>query len=140
MTGVQQLELPARAASAREARRWVSSLLGRWHVTGLADQVELLTTELVTNALLHAGTTMTLRAERSGAGVRLEVEDGSAVVPVRRLYSPTATTGRGTRLLDALADEWGWHATAAGKVTWARVETQRDAWGEAAFDEEPGEP
>jgi anti-sigma regulatory factor (Ser/Thr protein kinase) len=129
VTTARELSLPARASSAREARRWVVGLVEEWGLEPLLEQVELLTTELVTNALLHAGTPMRVRLQRERAGVRVEVHDGSTVVPSRRRYSRTATTGRG---MGSLADDWGWRTEPDGKVTWALVETPRDAWG--AFD------
>jgi anti-sigma regulatory factor (Ser/Thr protein kinase) len=132
VTAVRELSLPPQASSSRQARRWVVGLVEEWGLEPLLEQVELLTSELVTNALLHAGTPMRVRVSRQGAGVRLEVHDGSSVVPSRRRYSRTATTGRGMGLLDSLADDWGWRTEAGGKVTWAFVETPRDAWG--AFD------
>jgi anti-sigma regulatory factor (Ser/Thr protein kinase) len=135
MTGTQEIVLPPRATSPREARRWVAQQLEDMGLQPFVEQAELLSTELVTNALLHAGTTIRVRVAREGQGVRIEVQDGSRVVPSRRLYSPTATTGRGTRLLDSLADEWGWETVPDGKVTWLRLENVRDAWGAFELDD-----
>ena len=89
----------------------------------LVDPVLLLTSEVVTNALLHSGTRLVLTVVRDGAGVRVEVADGSAVPPVQRRHSTSASTGRGVQLLEAVADEWGWTATSPGKLVWFRVLT-----------------
>ncbi|MFC5380593.1 ATP-binding protein [Aquipuribacter nitratireducens] len=139
-TVVEQLSLPPRASSAREARRWVVRQLEVWSLEPLCEQVELLTTEVVTNSLLHAGTPMLVEVVREGAGVRVSVTDGSSVVPTRRRYSPNASTGRGMTLLSGLADDYGWHTTPGGKVTWFRVERVRDAWGDVRFDDVMGGP
>ena len=125
------LVLAPRLDAAARARRHVSGLLRGWGLDTLLDPVLLLTSEVVTNALLHSGTTVTLRVERDGPGVRLSVEDGSSVPPVPRRHSTTATTGRGVQLLEAVADDWGWQATAAGKQVWFRV-LGEDAWRRAA--------
>jgi anti-sigma regulatory factor (Ser/Thr protein kinase) len=134
MTGttVTQVSLLARPSAARDARRWVCARLVELRLEPLADAVELLTSEVVTNALIHAGTPMVLRLRPQGAGVEVEVEDGSSLPPARRHYSSTATTGRGVEVLDSLADEWGWRADPVGKTVWFRVQRAREVW--APFD------
>jgi len=103
------LSLSAEALSARTAQRWVTQQLRALDVPDLDGDVALLTSEVVTNAVLHAGTPLQVSLHRDGDGVRVEVEDGSPVPPSRRLaHSRTATTGRGSRLLDQLASRWGW--------------------------------
>ncbi len=94
----------------------------------LGDAVELLTAEVVTNALLHANTRLRLSVRRQGAGVQVEVQDGSTVPPHRQHFSRTATTGRGIGLLDDLADEWGWRPEDDGKTVWFRVLKARETW------------
>ncbi len=134
MTGaaVTELPLPARPSASRQARHWVVDRLAEMRLEPLADAVELLTSELVTNALIHAGTPMVLRLRPAGAGVEVEVHDGSAMPPARRHYSSTATTGRGVEVLDSLADEWGWRPDVDGKTVWFRVLSPREVW--APFD------
>lgn len=113
-----QIELPPRLDTAARARRHVRSWMVQWGLEELVDPALLLTSELVTNALLHAGTTITVCVERAGEGVRVEVGDGSAVPPVRRRHSDSATTGRGVQLLDSLADDWGYQTVGNGKIVW----------------------
>lgn len=125
------LVLEPRLDAAAIARRHVRRLLASWGLDDLLDPVLLLTSELVTNALLHSGTTLAVRAERHGPGIRVSVEDGSAVPPVRRRHSTTASTGRGVQLLEAVADDWGWSSTERGKVVWFRV-LSSDGWAPAA--------
>lgn len=110
--------LQPRLDAASLARRHVRALLVQWGLAGLLDPVLLLTSEVVTNALLHSGTTLAVTVERDGAGVRVAVEDGSDVPPVQRRHSPTASTGRGVQLLGSIADDWGWQPTSTGKTVW----------------------
>lgn len=115
------LVLEPRLDAAAVARRHVRRLLLAWGLDDLVDPVLLLTSEVVTNALLHSGTTLSVTVRREGAGVRVGVADGSAVPPVQRRHSSTASTGRGVQLLSSVADDWAWEATATGKVVWFRV-------------------
>lgn len=84
-----------------------------------ADVVELLVSELVTNAILHAGTEVTLQLSYDDGVLRVEVRDALPGKGVRRRHFGTAaTTGRGLELIEALATEWGVEAGAHGKTVW----------------------
>ena len=72
---IQQQTLPPEPASASAARRFAQSVLDQWHETDLADVVALLVSELVTNAVLHAGSPVQIAVRRRGATVRIEVAD-----------------------------------------------------------------
>lgn len=123
MSDTAALSLAPQAVAPRTARRWACERALELGVPDLADDVALLTTEVVTNAVLHAGTPVTVSVRREGRGVRVEVRDGSRVAPSRRLaYSRTATTGRGSMLLDQLATRWGSTVEPDGKVVWFVVE------------------
>ena len=106
------------------ARHFVRSTLAERHVEQLSDTAELLTSELVTNVLLHARTPMQISVEIDGAAARIEVLDGSATLPVRRRLPVHATTGRGLALIDALADAWGITVHPVGKTVWFTVVVQ----------------
>lgn len=125
--GEDELALEPRLNAAALARRHVRSRLLAWDLDELVDPVLLLTSEVVTNALLHSGTPLRVLVERDGAGVRVSVQDGSVVPPVQRRHSTTASTGRGVQLLGSVADEWGWQPIATGKLVWFRVLTG-DGW------------
>lgn len=115
---VADVVLPPDPSSARRARRHVVEVLER---AGLADQTDaaaLLVSELVTNALLHARSAMTLRVEAGPAGIRVEVADGSPRRISRRRYSPESSTGRGVLLLEELASRWGVDPHREGKAVW----------------------
>jgi anti-sigma regulatory factor (Ser/Thr protein kinase) len=106
------LTVPGRPEHVREARAFVSKALGELH-PGL-DTAVLLTSELVTNAVMHsssrcAGGVVSIRILESGGGVRVEViDEGSDLSsPVVRgdVY---ASDGHGLFLVQALADQWGY--------------------------------
>jgi PAS domain S-box-containing protein len=101
-----------------EAREMVRDLLGAADGGDLLETAVLLVSEVVTNALLHAGTPIEVRASLDADGVRIEVGDGSPHLPVRRHYGATAGTGRGLMLLEQLADDWGIVRTDLGKRVW----------------------
>jgi anti-sigma regulatory factor (Ser/Thr protein kinase) len=113
--------LPADARAAGLARAAVRERLRGWGMDDLVDVVMLLSSELVTNALLHTNSSPRLGLVREGADVRLTVVDDSPVAPLRRQHGLTAMTGRGLELLEKLADDWGWTSDDGGKAVWALV-------------------
>lgn len=74
--------------------------------------------ELGTNAVIHAGTEVTVRIERGAQTLRLEVGDRSRRLLSPRRYADTAGTGRGLLLVDTSADQWGVEPTSDGKTVW----------------------
>ena len=125
-----EIRLPARASSPGAARRFVAKTLEGWRFAG-GDDAILVVSELVTNALLHARTPMTVTLAEDGDALRLSVTDGSMQELQQRHFSADSGTGRGLRLLASLASEWGveWHGD--GKTVWARIEPGHVAY---AFD------
>jgi anti-sigma regulatory factor (Ser/Thr protein kinase) len=124
----EELQLPTDPSAGRLARGFVLSLLGTWGLEELCDTVVLLTSEVVTNAVLHAASPLALQVTRLDDGVRVAISDGSRSQPARRRHSQQATTGRGLRLLDDLSDEWGSDANAGGKTVWFTATTAADPW------------
>jgi anti-sigma regulatory factor (Ser/Thr protein kinase) len=121
------LTLPAAGTSPRESRRFVARQLDLWGLEDCVDALVLLVSELVTNALLHARTDMTVVVVRDGdSTVRLEVSDGSRALPAQRRYSEFAGTGRGLNMVDALAAGWGVRVEGRGKTVWAIVHSGGD--------------
>ncbi len=108
-------------ASVREARGLTRDLLQDADREDLVDNALLLVTEVVTNALLHAGTSIDLSAVLGEDGLRVVVADGSPHLPVRRRYGPSAGTGRGLMILDQLVDDWGVEQRDFGKAVWFRL-------------------
>jgi anti-sigma regulatory factor (Ser/Thr protein kinase) len=123
---------PAAPAAVRLARRYVAGVLRGW---GWADAgtAELLVSELVTNAVIHAGgAEVAVLARRWGPGrsVLVEVWDGDPAPPSPRAAGPRAEHWRGLLLVSQLAARWGWYpAEAGGKAVWFLLRAlPRRAW------------
>jgi PAS domain S-box-containing protein len=120
--------LPADPASVASARRFVSDVLAEWSVPHLLDDVLLLTSELVTNAVLYTAEEVELRLTMRGPRLRVEVVDSSGERPVRlRTADPGATSGRGLLLVETLAEQWGVDVQGVGKVVWFELPVAKDA-------------
>lgn len=125
-------ELPAELESAVAARRLLVEAVGKWALSeGVGSDGSLAISELVTNAVLHAGTVVGVRVRRLGEGVRIEVCDGSPRIPVVEAARPEdllanrSMTGRGLALVAAMSDRWGAEPYGNGKLVWAEVGTGR---------------
>jgi PAS domain S-box-containing protein len=110
--------MQAHPSSVPTARRIVREALTLARRDDLIDAAQLLVSEVVTNALVHAGTPIGFRASVGGTGLRVEVTDGSTLPPTRRSYGTMAGTGRGLRLLEQLVDRWGTLTHENGKTVW----------------------
>ena len=108
----------AEATSAGAARRLVTTTLGGWRCKELADEAALLTSELVTNAVLHAHSEVDLRLSKTGSGIRIEVADRDPHPVAPRLPGPDDTGGRGLYLVGVLARDWGVRFSPPGKTVW----------------------
>jgi len=108
-----------------EARRLVADYL-REHGDDDGDVAVLLTSELVTNAILHGRAPLELRASAVGSALRVEIHDQDPTRPpvLRHDADLTEVGGRGLQLVDTLADRWGWAAdpTGDGKVVWFELD------------------
>jgi len=91
-----------------------------------ADVVELLVSELASNAVAHAGTPFTVSVQFDDQRIRVEVSDTGDGEPCVRPPDPLASNGRGLQLLGALADSWGVDPHEPGKTVWFLVGTTRD--------------
>ena len=94
--------------SVGAARRFVRDVLNARHIDdGIVETVELLTSEVVTNAIVHARSGPQLEVELHGNVVRVAVRDVGPGVPVRRLSAVDDVCGRGVIIVDKLATAWG---------------------------------
>jgi anti-sigma regulatory factor (Ser/Thr protein kinase) len=113
---------PERTA-ARQARHFVVDVLTRWgHAGGFLEDAQLVVTELATNAIVHARSPFSVRLQPQGRGVRLAITDTSLSRPTLHDAGPLATSGRGLRLVDALATNWGVELATDGKTVWAELQ------------------
>jgi anti-sigma regulatory factor (Ser/Thr protein kinase) len=115
-------QFAADRAAPCSARHFVTDALARWgHAGAFLENAQLLVTELATNAVVHARSPFSVVARADASGVRLSVRDASRVRPTLRGDFPTATSGRGLRLVAALSANWGVDVTADGKTVWAEL-------------------
>ncbi len=112
-----KLTLPADASSCPAARRFVVDAL-RSAPEEIRDSAGLLTSEAVTNALLHAAGPITVEVKHESDRYRVEVRDASRLPPTEKHYEVEDLTGRGVHLLNKVATAWGWQPTRSGKVVW----------------------
>jgi anti-sigma regulatory factor (Ser/Thr protein kinase) len=133
---VASLELSPDYSAAAKARHFVADTMRAWGCDDAIPDAELLVSELVTNAVLHARSATRVTIERDGATLRFSVYDSSATRPRLRAYGPEAVTGRGLLLVDRIARRWGVEPDGDGKCVWFEVRTQRrHAEGRAAASE-----
>jgi len=109
------------ATSAGEARRVLRDALSGAESDASVDAAQVAVSEIVTNALLHAGTPMRLRVLLQGSSLRVELRDGSPHLPHRRDYSSVAATGRGLHMVAQMVDRWGAYPDGRGKVVWFEI-------------------
>jgi len=121
MPGVEQrLDLTPRPTSAAEARRFVAKAL-RDLDPRVREVSVLLTSELVTNALLYAQGRITVRVRREDDVARVIVRDDSLHPAEPKQVQPEATSGRGLALVDKLSSSWGVDLDDDGKEVWFEV-------------------
>jgi hypothetical protein len=111
------------------ARDFTISTLRRWGVADRGDDVAVVVSELLTNALRHAlpaaghartGWPIRLGLLQPGRGVMCAVADPSRAAPVLQQPEHLGETGRGLHVIAALSDQWGCTVpTEMGKVMWA---------------------
>jgi anti-sigma regulatory factor (Ser/Thr protein kinase) len=117
---LHEAELAGNAASVADARNFVVGLLCHHNLPELVDDVELVVSELATNAIVHAETVFTVILRATGEFVVLEVRDGAQAGPVLRAPAALDINGRGIAIVQALSRDWGVnHYEAGGKAVWA---------------------
>jgi anti-sigma regulatory factor (Ser/Thr protein kinase) len=108
-----QQDFESEPQSAREVRRFVEEALAG--APSLHDIV-LAASEFAANVIRHAQTPFTVRLEADDDMVRLEVSDGSSIIPA---VEDLAESYRGLRMIEAVSERWGIEATDSGKTVWA---------------------
>ena len=128
--------------SVAKARAFAREMLEEWNAGELADSVVLLVSELVTNAIVHAGTSARLELRLDTQSVRVEVEDQHPrrVLPMM-VDQPTedAEEGRGLLITFSLASAWGVDYTSGSKRVWLRFDRPVDQQPAARWSPQPGD-
>jgi len=113
---------PVPSASA-VARDLVDKACTRWRLGEVADVAALIATELVANAVQHAGTPMVFAVTRRPTYLHLACRDRSHLLPRRQ--GGDESSGRGLLIIESMAIAWGFSPTGDGKVVWATVRSRR---------------
>ncbi|MEU6672533.1 SpoIIE family protein phosphatase [Streptomyces sp. NPDC046853] len=114
--------------SVATARSFVRDTLQGWGFTDIVDDAVVLTSELVTNAVVHAGTAADVLCLRSEDAVRIEVSDHypEREIPLQQsavnMGNPDREGGRGLQLCAALATRWGVDYTPTQKQVWFQLD------------------
>jgi anti-sigma regulatory factor (Ser/Thr protein kinase) len=141
MNGVQEqvhvVELEPNHAAVPVGREFVTAWVERWGFDQLSGDASLLTSEMLSNAVIHARTPIELRVHQLAEGVRIEVRDGAeyGIVPPRKGEGPQAR-GLGLRVVAKLASRWGIDPVPDGKTVWAEIRGSRSS--EALVEPELG--
>ncbi len=114
-----ELSVPSVPRSVAHVRRFAR--LAAADVPSCLDVVELLVSEVATNAMIHGAGEVRVRVTVTGEVVRVEVDDDDPGIPVVRPPSPTAEGGRGLALVTALSRDWGTLPRDGGKTVWFEV-------------------
>jgi anti-sigma regulatory factor (Ser/Thr protein kinase) len=111
------------------ARLRTRSALTEWDLRDQTDTIELIVSELVTNAIQNSThkdglACIQLRLSSDRVVTLVEVQDESLRPPIPALDNPEAEDGRGLTLVEALSDRWGWDLIheGRGKIVWALLE------------------
>lgn len=121
-TTERSITLAAELRSVTVARHFARDVVIAWELEQFVDDVQLGTSELVANAVRHAGTELTLTLRRDHM-LTVEVRDGHPVL--HQPFSPhldlTAESGRGLQIVAAISDDWGIASVMDGKSIWFKL-------------------
>jgi anti-sigma regulatory factor (Ser/Thr protein kinase) len=115
---VSTVVLPCAAASVAEGRRFVSALLYELGLDAQRHEAVLLTSELLTNSILHGQGEPRLDVRWEYPEVEIAVTDRGTWAPRRSALDLAATSGRGLQLLERVAERYGTRSSASGTTIW----------------------
>ncbi len=122
---------------ARSVVRTLISESGHANSDDWAERASLAVSELVTNAVVHAGTAIELRVLVSATSLRVEIADHNTHSPAARSHALTAATGRGLHLVDSSVDRWDIETHPDGKTIWFEIGEPLDLVPEASGAADP---
>ena len=118
----------AEPRSVAEARRFARAQLASWDAPELVDSAALVVSELVTNAVVHTGTTTTVELRLDAHALRVDVEDqhpGRGLPTGVHRPAEDAEGGRGLMITSALASSWGVEYNPRSKRVWVVCDRDR---------------
>jgi len=118
------VDLPPEPASAGRARAFVADMLEVWDCNDTEEIAGLLTSEVVTNAVRHAGGDLVLEVSLQAGTLRISTLDRGPMWTQPIPADPHDSHGRGLLLVDSLARRWGVEQRATGKTVWFEVAVQ----------------
>jgi anti-sigma regulatory factor (Ser/Thr protein kinase) len=115
----ESIRLPGDPTSAHAARTFVGETLETWRVGAyVLEAAVLLTSELVTNAILHAQSPVRVIVSSGLGSVTIGISDDSEQLPSRQAGGDDLGGGRGLQIVEALASRWGTSRNEDGKTVW----------------------
>ncbi|MFI7428974.1 SpoIIE family protein phosphatase [Micromonospora sp. NPDC049836] len=117
------MRVPAEPTAPSRVRHWLTAQLTEWQVPeGVIGAAVLCTSELTTNALLHAGTAARVEIDLSAERLLVSVADSGTRGQVTRAQTDTLSSrGRGLGLIEELSDAWGTDPTVRGSTVWFEI-------------------
>jgi anti-sigma regulatory factor (Ser/Thr protein kinase) len=120
--------IPGDEKCVASARRFVRDIALDWNAAEDVPAIaELLTSEVVTNALVHGvlhlpgRSTVRIAVGRDGPLMTVDVYDSCIAIPHMRTADSTETSGRGLAIVETLAHKWGWNVHRQGKSVWFQL-------------------
>jgi len=120
------VSLTAGPAAPSEARRYVRAAIEAWGVAADSYTAALLTSELVTNAIMHTAGSVGLFVTSSRDHLHVYVYDASRDWPAPLDVGVEAEEGRGLMLVASLSAQWGWYRTSVGKAVYFTLALDKD--------------
>ncbi|MGC4854085.1 SpoIIE family protein phosphatase [Micromonospora sp. DT4] len=117
------MEMPAEPTAPSRVRHWMTGQLTEWQVSeSVIGAAVLCTSELTTNALLHAGTAARVEIDLSPERLLVSVADSGTRGTVTRTRTDTLSSrGRGLGLIEELSDAWGTDPSVRGSTVWFEI-------------------
>ena len=112
--------MPESTSSAAAARKWLRDVVADDVSTRVLDDVVLVASELVTNAIVHAHSGVHVLVGPWNGGLHLEVTDKGPGTPSLSTTASAGVGGRGLRIVDDVTSAWGVRSSPTSKTVWAR--------------------